>query len=210
MSTETLVLKKLRAIYPDPSTELYYESPFQLLAAVILSAQCTDARVNLTTPALFAAYPDAKSMASAPQVKVETLVKSCGFYRMKAKALREMSQSLLTQFQGEVPHTMEQLISLRGVGRKTASVILNQAFDLPAIAVDTHVARVSHRLGWTTHTDPIKIETELKSRIPKKHWAEINGLLILHGRRLCKARKPLCGECPVREQCAFFVKLASD
>ncbi|MBY0369283.1 endonuclease III, partial [bacterium] len=168
------VLDIFAKLYPDASTELTYENPFQLLAAVMLSAQCTDARVNQTTPALFAAYPDPKSMAAAPIPKLEKLIKSCGFYRMKAKALKSMAESVVSQHGGQIPGTMEGLVSLRGVGRKTASVILNQAFDLPAIAVDTHVARVSHRLGWTKNTDAVKIESDLKALIPEKDWSAIN------------------------------------
>lgn len=197
------VLARLTALYPDPSTELIYNGPFQLLAAVILSAQCTDARVNQTTPALFDRFPDAKSMARAPLSSLEKLVHPCGFYRMKALALKQMAESLLERFGGEVPSRMEDLVSLRGVGRKTASVVMNQAFGLPAIAVDTHVKRVAHRLGWTDNTDPVKIETDLKNLLPEKDWASINGLLILHGRKTCKSQKPLCGECPIQIFCRF-------
>lgn len=198
------VFEELLRLYPVHSTELTYDGPFQLLAAVILSAQCTDARVNQTTPALFAAFPTPEAMATAPLPRLEKLIHACGFYRMKAKALKEMAASLVEKFGGRVPKTMEELISLRGVGRKTASVVMNQAFDIPAIAVDTHVKRVAHRLGWTRNTDPVKIESDLKKLLPEKYWGPVNGLLILHGRRICKARKPLCGECTIRDHCAFF------
>ena len=194
----------LRAHYPNSKTELTYETPFQLLAAVILSAQCTDARVNQTTPALFAAYPDATAMAKAPIPKIEKLIQSCGFYRMKAKALKGMSEKVLQEYNGEIPGNLDALTSLPGVGRKTASVILNQAFDIPAIAVDTHVKRVSNRLGWSFHPHPDKIEFELRNLVPEKDWSEINGLMILHGRRICKARKPLCEECGIKKYCAFY------
>lgn len=200
------VLRALTKLYPDPSTELTYDGPFQLLAAVILSAQCTDARVNQTTPALFARFPTPQAMAGAPIKELEKLVHPCGFYRMKALALKHMAGSLVEKYGGEVPRTLEELVELRGVGRKTASVVMNQAFDLPAIAVDTHVKRVAHRLGWTDNADPVKIEFDLRDLVPMKHWASINGLLILHGRRLCGARKPLCGECPVRSYCRFFLQ----
>ncbi len=200
------VLERLNALYPNHDTELTFDGPFQLLSAVILSAQCTDARVNLTTPALFARFPDAKAMAAGQLKDIERLIQSCGFYRMKAKALKEMAGSLLQKHAGEVPSTMEDLVGLRGVGRKTASVVLNQAFGLPAIAVDTHVKRVAHRLGWTDHTNPEIIERDLMELVPREHWASINGLLILHGRRLCKARKPLCGECPIKDYCRFFLQ----
>jgi endonuclease-3 len=198
------VLERLNALYPNHSTELTFHGPFQLLSAVMLSAQCTDAQVNTTTPALFARFPDAKAMAAGRIPEIEKLVQSCGFYRMKAKALKAMATSVLENYGGEIPQTMEALVSLRGVGRKTASVVMNQAFGLPAIAVDTHVKRVAHRLGWTDHTNPVIVERDLMELVPQQHWASINGLLILHGRRLCKARKPLCGECPIKEFCRFF------
>lgn len=203
-------LKWLRATYPDTKSFLDHENAYQLLAAVILSAQCTDARVNLTTPALFKRFPDAKAMAAAKPAEIEKLVQSCGFFRMKAKALKAMSQSLLDNFGGEVPNSIEKLVTLAGVGRKTASVILSQAFDLPAIAVDTHVARVSQRLGWAHHPNPEKIEIELKACVPQENWSEINTLMILHGRGLCNARKPLCGECGIRAYCEYFQSLARD
>lgn len=198
--------ERLSREYPSDRTELTYEGPFQLIIAVILSAQCTDARVNMTTPALFAKYPDALKLAAAAQEDVEKLVKSCGFYRMKAKAIIATARDIVDKFKGEVPRTMEELVSLRGVGRKTASVVMNQAFDLPAIAVDTHVKRVSHRLGWARHPAPEKIEFELRELIPMELWGSVNGLLILHGRRICKARKPLCEECSVRDLCEFYAK----
>jgi endonuclease-3 len=198
------VFSELNQLYPDSSTELVYDGPFQLLAAVILSAQCTDARVNQTTPALFARYPTPAKMAAAPLKDLEKLVHPCGFYRMKALALKQMAASVENQFGGEIPSTLEELVSLRGVGRKTASVVLNQAFGLPAIAVDTHVKRVAHRLGWTEHSQPEKVEKDLKQLLPPAHWAAINGTLILHGRRLCKSQKPLCGECPLQKHCRFF------
>jgi endonuclease III len=200
----------LRSAYPSSKTELTYEGPYQLLVAVILSAQCTDARVNQTTPALFAKFPDAHSMAAGKLSDIEKLIQSCGFFRMKAKALKSMSQALLDKFGGKVPATIEELTTLAGVGRKTASVILNQAFGLPAIAVDTHVKRVSNRLGWSFHPHPDKIEFELRDLIPEKDWAEINGLLIWHGRKICKARKPLCQDCGLKGNCQYFQMLAMD
>jgi endonuclease III len=198
------VMAQLSQLYPNHSTELSFEGPFQLLAAVILSAQCTDERVNQTTPALFAAFPTPAAMAEAEESELEKLVYPCGFYRMKARALKEMATSIEENFQGKVPETMEGLVSLRGVGRKTASVVLNQAFGHPAIAVDTHVKRVAKRLGWTHHEDPVKIESDLKGLLPSEHWGSVNGLLIHHGRRSCKARKTLCVTCPLQTGCAFF------
>ena len=198
------VFEKLRDLYPDHKTELTYKDPFQLLVAVILSAQCTDERVNKTTPALFAKFPDAKSLSKAKTLEVEKLIHSCGFYRQKTKSLLSMSKDLLDKFGGQLPRTLEELTTLRGVGRKTASVVLNQAFGLPAIAVDTHVKRVSHRLGWTDETDPEDVEMDLRKLLPEAIWSSVNGLLILHGRRLCQARKPQCEVCPVSKDCRFF------
>ncbi|MCB0405486.1 MAG: endonuclease III [Bdellovibrionales bacterium] len=196
--------KALEKAYPDPRTELTYDSPFQLLIAVILSAQCTDERVNKTTPGLFAKYPTAQQLAKAGQADVEKLIHSCGFYRAKAKAIISTSKDLVEKFGGKIPGDLDKLTTLAGVGRKTASVILNQAFDVPAIAVDTHVKRVSQRLGWAHSNTPEKIEFELRALLPPKLWGSVNGMLILHGRRLCKARKPNCAECFLRDDCEFF------
>ena len=204
----TEVFNRLKALYPDPSTELTYDSPFQLLVSVILSAQCTDARVNQTTPELFRNYPTAKDLAAAPQAKVEKLIHACGFFRQKAKSIISTSKDLVEKFGGQVPGELDALTTLAGVGRKTASVVLNQAFDVPAIAVDTHVKRVAHRLGWTQHTDPEKVEEDLKALLPEKWWSSVNGMLILHGRRICNARKPKCEECPVNAYCAFYQSTA--
>jgi len=191
----------LKKDYPNPRTELVFEDPFQLLIAVILSAQCTDARVNSVTPGLFAQFPTAEKLSNASPTVVEKLIHSCGFYKNKTKAIIQTAKSLVERFEGKVPGTMDELVSLAGVGRKTASVILNQAFDLPAIAVDTHVARVSFRLGWTQSKNPLKIEQDLKKLLPEDLWALVNGTLILHGRKICKARKPLCADCRIAKQC---------
>jgi len=199
------VFSILKKDYPNPKTELFYEDPFQLLIAVILSAQCTDARVNSVTPQLFNRFPTAALLAEASPKEVETIIHSCGFYKNKTKAIIQTAKSLIEQFKGTVPDTMEELVSLSGVGRKTASVILNQAFDKPAIAVDTHVARVSLRLGWTKSKNPLIIERDLKLLLPESLWALVNGTLILHGRRICKARKPLCSHCRISEYCPSAV-----
>jgi len=187
--------------YPNSKTELTHNTHFQLLVGVILSAQCTDDRVNKTTPALFAKYPTAEKMAKASQPTVAKLVHSCGFYQQKSKAIIKTAKSLVSTFGGKIPDTIDDLITLDGVGRKTVSVMLNQAFNKPAIAVDTHVKRVARKLGWAFETDPVKIEFELRELIPEKYWTHINGRLIYHGRKICKARKPLCGECPVSKLC---------
>lgn len=200
------VFEVLKKEYPDPKTELFYEDPFQLLIAVILSAQCTDAQVNKTTPALFKKYPTAQKMAKAPIADLEKLIHSCGFYRNKAKSILSASQDLVEKFKGKVPSSLEELVQLAGVGRKTASVVLNQAFDEPAIAVDTHVARVSARLGWVKTKTAEKIELELRELLPQTLWAAVNGTLILHGRKLCKAQRPLCTECPVNKLCPSAFK----
>lgn len=201
------VFRLLSKEYPDPTSEmLVYGDTFQLLVAVILSAQCTDARVNQVTPALFHRYPTAEAMARAKTADVEELVHSCGFYRQKTKSILSASKDIVERFNGTVPSTLDELVTLAGVGRKTASVVLNQAFEQPAIAVDTHVARVSQRLGWAHHPAPEKIEKELKELIPIAQWSSVNGLLIVHGRRVCKARLPLCENCFVRDYCDYFAK----
>lgn len=196
------VMKTLLERYGTFETELQYDNPFQLLISVILSAQTTDQRVNSVTPVLFADFPTPQTMAEAELPELEAIIRPTGFFRQKAKMIRGTAKSLVENFGGRVPETLDELITLSGVGRKTASVVLNQVFDVPAIAVDTHVRRVALRLGWASSYDPEKIELELKALVPKELWSAINGLLILHGRRLCGARKPLCEECPVRKHCA--------
>ena len=191
-------------LYPNPKTELIYEGPFQLLIAVILSAQCTDAQVNKATPALFANYPTPEMLMKAPLSKVEKLVHSCGFYRAKAKAIIRTATDIVEKFNGKIPERLEELTTLAGVGRKTASVVLNQAFDIPAIAVDTHVLRVSQRIGWAQTDTPEKVEMELRALLPEELWGAVNGTLILHGRKICNARKPKCDECPIQSDCQFF------
>jgi endonuclease-3 len=172
-----------------------------LLAATILSAQCTDARVNMTTPALFAAYPTAQAMALADISRVEQLVKSTGFYASKAKNLIGMANAVMTRFGGEVPTAIEDLVTLPGVGRKTANVVRSVVFDLPGLPVDTHVLRLSKRLGLTRQEDPVKVEHELNALLPPAEWGEFSLRLILHGRRVCDARKPKCGECRLATVC---------
>lgn len=191
-------------LYPNPKTELIYDGPFQLLIAVILSAQCTDAQVNKATPALFKNYPTPETLMNAPLNKVEKLVHSCGFYRAKARAIIKTATDIVEKFNGKIPATLDELTTLAGVGRKTASVVLNQAFGIPAIAVDTHVLRVSQRLGWALTDTPEKVEMELRALLPEELWGAVNGTLILHGRKLCKARKPLCELCPIQSDCRFY------
>ena len=198
-----LVLEHLLAEYPDAHCELDHRNPFELLCATILSAQCTDARVNMVTPALFAAYPDAAALAVARQEDVEAIVKTTGFYRAKAKNLIAMAGALVDRHGGDVPRTIPELVQLAGVGRKTANVILGNAFDInDGIVVDTHVQRLSRRLGLTREADPIAIEQALMPLFPREHWTMLSHLLIWHGRRVCDARKPRCGECGLAGECA--------
>lgn len=197
-----IILRRLREAYPDVHCELHHESPFQLLVATILSAQCTDVRVNLVTPALFERYPDAPRMAAAEQEDIEELIRSTGFFRSKAKNIRLASAVLVAHHGGEVPRDMDALTRLPGVGRKTANVVLGNAFGIEVgVVVDTHVARVSRRLGLTAHDDPVKIERDLMKIVPRSSWTEWSHLLIWHGRRRCFARKPDCAHCEVADVC---------
>jgi endonuclease-3 len=187
----------LAATYPHAVTALDYRNPFELLIAVILSAQCTDARVNLTTPALFARYPDPAALAAADQANVERLIKSCGFYRTKAKNIINAARGLIADHGGTVPREREALEALPGVGRKTANVVMSVAFEEAAFAVDTHVFRVSHRLGLTLATTPRGVEDDVTKLVPREQWRHAHHWLILHGRAICKAPTPHCGACPV-------------
>ena len=196
------VLQRLRTTYPDAHCELDHQGAFQLLVATILSAQCTDVRVNLVTPALFKKYPDAESLAAARQEDVEDLVRSTGFFHNKARNLIAAAKSLVQDHHGKVPRELAPLTHLPGVGRKTANVVLGNAYGIEAgIVVDTHVARLSKRLGLTKHTDPVKIEKDLIKQIPQDAWTLWSHLLIWHGRRRCPARKPDCTQCEVRGLC---------
>ena len=195
------VLRDLKQDYPVAICELTHESPFQLLAATILSAQCTDVRVNMVTPALFAAYPTAAALAVADVSHVEQLVRSTGFYASKAKNLIGMANAVMTRFGGEVPSAMEDLVSLPGVGRKTANVLRSAALGLPGLPVDTHVLRLSKRLGLTRDDDPVKVEMQLNALLPPEEWGEFSLRLILHGRRVCDARSPRCDECRMAPIC---------
>jgi endonuclease-3 len=194
----------LAETYPDAHCELDFASPFQLLVSTVLSAQTTDVRVNLTTPALFARYPTAEDMAAADPEALEALIKPTGFYRNKAKSLLGLAAGLRDRFGGEVPRTMDELITLPGVGRKTANVVLGNAFDVPGITVDTHFGRLVRRFGWTTETDPVKVEYEIGELIPAKEWTDLSHRLIWHGRRICHSRRPACGACPLARLCPSF------
>ena len=194
-------LAVLEKTYPHAQTALEYGNPFELIIAVFLSAQCTDARVNMTTPALFKKYPTPEKLARAKQEDVERIVKSCGFYRMKARNIINCAKAIVEEHGGKVPRDREQLESLAGVGRKTASVVMSVAFSEAAIAVDTHVFRVAHRLGLTLGKTPLDVERDLEALVPESKWRHAHHWLILHGRAICKAPVPKCAQCPVRDIC---------
>lgn len=198
-------LKKILAafdeLYPEARCSLEFASPFQLLAATVLSAQCTDERVNRTTPALFRRYPDPASLAQADPEELEALIKPCGFYHHKAKSLLGLSEKLMKEHGGQVPQTLDELVRLPGVGRKTANVVLGNAFGIPGLTVDTHLGRVSRRLGLSPNQDPEKVETDLAGLIPRAKWTLFSHQAIYHGRALCRARRPLCDQCPLADFC---------
>ncbi|HET9096256.1 MAG TPA: endonuclease III [Candidatus Baltobacteraceae bacterium] len=194
-------LEILERTYPHAETALEYSNPFELIIAVILSAQCTDARVNMTTPALFKKYPTAEKLAKAKQEDVERIIKSCGFFRTKARNIINCARELVEKHGGRVPREREQLEALAGVGRKTAGVVMSVAFEEAAIAVDTHVFRVAHRLGLTLGKTPRDVENDLEAIVPRPKWRHAHHWLILHGRAICKAPTPLCSQCPVNDLC---------
>ena len=196
------ILTILKRAYPDAHCALHFTTPLELLIATILSAQCTDERVNQVTPALFARCPDAASLAEISQNDLEKIIHSTGFYRAKARSLRSCAASLVADHQGKVPRTMEALHKLAGVGRKTANVVLGNAFGLAeGVVVDTHVGRLSRRMGLTRHLDPVKVEGALVRLIPKEDWTLVSHLLISHGRKRCNARKPDCTQCELQKLC---------
>ncbi len=196
------IARQLAKTYADAECALNHSSPFQLLAATILSAQCTDVRVNLVTPALFAKYPTPAALAASKQADVEKIVQSTGFFRAKATNLRGMAQALVEEFGGELPRTLDEMVTLPGVGRKTANVVLGTAFGLPTgVVVDTHVKRLTRLLGLTKNLDPVKIEHDLAALLPKSEWINFSHRLIHHGRQICNARKPNCLECPLLRLC---------
>ena len=190
--------------YPNVRCELVYKNPYQLLVATVLSAQCTDKRVNQTTPALFKKYNSIKKMAAADIKDLQQLVKSTGFYRAKAKNIKNLSQKILIDFNGKVPSNIEDLVTLPGVGRKTANVVLGHGFNIPGITVDTHFGRLSRRFGWSNQKDPVKVEFEVGKLIPEKEWTNLSQRLIWHGRRVCHSRKPACGACAIAKLCPSY------
>jgi endonuclease-3 len=208
-ATVRRVIETLATQHPNADTELHYRTPFELLTATILSAQSTDARVNLVTPALFERYPDARAMARATTAELEPLIISTGFFRQKSKALIGMARMLVAEHGGEVPADMDKLTGLPGVGRKTANVVLGHALGVPGLPVDRHVLRVANRIGIADSDDPEVVERQLTTVLPPKLWTLASDVQILHGRRICKPR-PLCDRCSVRRNCDYYLSLKND
>jgi len=198
------IARELAVLYPDVHTELNFNTPLELLVATILSAQTTDKSVNLVTPTLFARYPTAADYASADREEMEKIIQSTGFYRAKTTSLIGLGQALCERFGGEVPGKLKDLVTLPGVGRKTANVVLGNAFGVPGITVDTHFGRLARRFGWTTDTDPVKVEAQVATLIPRKDWTDLSQRMIWHGRRVCHARRPACGACGLARLCPSY------
>ncbi|HET6729365.1 MAG TPA: endonuclease III [Jiangellaceae bacterium] len=196
--------RELALTYPDAHCELDFTSPFELLVATVLSAQTTDVRVNMVTPTLFAKYPTPADLAAAERDDVESIIQSTGFFRAKTQAIVGLSQAIVERFGGEVPGRLKDLVTLPGVGRKTANVVLGNAFGVPGLTVDTHVARLARRFGWTANTDAVKIESDVAALIPKREWTILSHRLIWHGRRCCHSRRPACGACPLARLCPSY------
>jgi endonuclease-3 len=196
--------RELATSYPDARCELDFTNPLELIVATILSAQTTDKRVNMVTPQLFGNYRSAADYAAADRADVERIIASTGFFRAKTTSLLGLGQALCERFGGEVPDTLDALVTLPGVGRKTANVVLGNAFGKPGITVDTHVGRLARRMAWTSNTDPVRVEHEIGALIPKSEWTMLSHRLIFHGRRVCHSRRPACGACPVARWCPSF------
>jgi endonuclease III len=210
-ATRTALVRRARRMgrilgetYPDAHCELDFQTPYQLLVATILSAQCTDVRVNMVTPKVFAAYPTPADLAAADRGELESMIESTGFFRAKSASLQGMAARLVDAYGGEVPGRLKDLVTLPGVGRKTANVVLGNAFGVPGITVDTHFGRLSRRFGWTTEEDPEKVEAEVGSLFPKSDWTVLSHRMIWHGRRVCHSRTPACGACPLAQLCPSF------
>jgi len=208
---ETSLVRRARKInrvlaetYPDARIELDFDNAFELLVVTVLSAQTTDRRVNSVSPTLFSAYPDAASMAAADREKLEQIIAPTGFFRAKSESLLKLSQALVDRYDGRVPARLQDLVSLPGVGRKTANVVLGDGFGVPGITVDTHFGRLARRFGWTDETDPVKVEQAVGALFPARNWVKLNHHLIWHGRRICHARNPACGVCPVGRWCPSY------
>jgi len=199
-----VIYSQLSKSYPNVRCELDYKNAFQLLVATVVSAQCTDKRVNQTTPALFKKYSNPQKMAKADLRDIQKLVKSTGFFRAKAKNIKGLSNKIMQDFDGKVPSNLEDLITLPGVGRKTANVVLGHAFGIPGITVDTHFGRLSRRFGWSKQNNPVKVEFEVGELIPEKEWTNLSQRMIWHGRRVCHSRKPACGACALAKLCPSY------
>jgi len=195
------IYRILSKTYPEVRCELDFENPLQLLIATVLSAQCTDRRVNMVTPQLFRRYSSAEEFASSDLRELEEIIHSTGFFRAKARHIQGLSKKLVSEFSGVVPQKLEELVTLPGVGRKTANVVLGHAFDTPGITVDTHFGRLSRRFGWTSSMDPVKVEQEVGALIPQKEWTNLSQRMIWHGRRVCHSRRPACGACTLAALC---------
>jgi endonuclease III len=194
----------LAKYYPQADCELNFRTPFQLLVATVLSAQCTDKTVNSVTPKLFRNFPTPQKMSAAPIAQIEQIVRPTGFFKVKARHIKDLSQILVTEYGGKVPSVQSELIKLPGVGRKTANVVLGHAFGIPGITVDTHFGRLSRRFGWSESADPVKVEMDVAQLIPEKEWTNLSQVMIWHGRRICHARKPACGACPIAKRCPSY------
>jgi endonuclease-3 len=205
--TTRRIIKALSGQYPGADTELHYRTAFELLVATMLSAQSTDARVNMVTPALFARYPDARALAAATPAELEPQIRSTGFFRQKSKALVTMAEILVRDHGGQVPADMDALTTLPGVGRKTANVVLGHALGVPGLPVDRHVLRVANRIGIAEGDDPVVVETQLCARLPDSMWTLASDVQILHGRRMCRPANPLCEQCPVADDCLYYAAL---
>jgi len=216
-SSRTALVRRARKInrilgetYPDAASELLFDSPWQLLIVTVLSAQTTDRRVNAVSPTLFARYPSPRDLAAADREDVEKIIEPTGFFRAKTESITKLAAAVVERFDGEVPGTLADLVTLPGVGRKTANVVLGNGFGVPGITVDTHLNRLSRRFGWTTHTDPVKIEQDLAALFPKRDWTLMSHHVIWHGRRCCHARNPACGACPVARLCPSYGEGTTD
>ncbi|REK08992.1 MAG: endonuclease III [Planctomycetota bacterium] len=196
------IVRRLKAAYPDAHCALEFQTPLQLLVATILSAQCTDTRVNIVTKNLFKKYPDAEAFAAAKPAQLEKAIQSTGFFRNKAKNIKAACTDLVEQYDGQLPQDLDAMVRLAGVGRKTANVVLGTAFGMPTgVVVDTHVGRLSKRMGLTQHSDPVKVERDLMELVPKREWIDLSHRMITHGRRVCTARKPKCDDCTLADVC---------
>lgn len=196
--------RRLAEAYPDARCELDFTTPLELLVATVLSAQCTDVRVNQVTPRLFARFPDARSYLEADPEEIEEIIRPTGFFRQKTRSIQGIARALVERHGGQVPGRMEDLVALPGVGRKTANVVLGNAFGVPGITVDTHLGRLARRLGWTKETDPVKVEHAVGDLLERKEWTMASHRLVIHGRRVCHSRRPACGACPVADLCPSY------